>query len=570
MKPGRAIVPTVPIGRAARWQRRWLMVCWVMWAASLTSLLILAMAPASAAEPEGFLDPEAAFGFQLQRPDEGHLLLLLNVAHGYHLYRDRLHLDTDPPGQLAADATLPAGQREFDPGLQETVTVFRDRLEIRLPLRAGAPGTLNLKVSYQGCADDGLCYPPARRTLAPGTDTPAAQPAALASPGPSLGGSLNTSAVPADNDTGRFAAALATRRLPLVGGLFLLAGLLLSFTPCVLPMIPILSSIILGQGGPVSRGRGLGLAAAYSLGMALVYTALGVAAGLAGVGLAASLQNPWVLGSFALVLVLLALSMFGFYELQMPSALQSRLSTVSSRLQGGRHVAVFVMGGLSALIVGPCVAAPLAGALVYISRTQDAALGGFALFSLAAGMSVPLLLMGASAQALLPRAGRWMERVKHVFGVLLIGVAVWMVWPLLPGAGGAAVDEDALVFEAVEGLPDLDVAVRQSTKPVLVDLYADWCTACKELEAFTLRDAAVRQQLAQFRLLRVDVTANTAQHQALMRRYGLFGPPAMLFFPPAGAELADWRVIGYQDARRFGAHLQRLAAAALPGTAPRR
>ncbi len=303
--------------------------------------------------------------------------------------------------------------------------------------------------------------------------------------------------------------------------------------------------------------------------MALVYTAMGVAAGLAGVGLAASLQNPWVLGSFSLVLVLLALSMFGLYELQMPSALQSRLSGPSSRLQGGRHLAVFVMGGLSALIVGPCVAAPLAGALVYISRTQDAALGGFALFSLAAGMSVPLLLMGASAQALLPRAGRWMERVKHVFGVMLMGVAVWMVWPVLPGLGGSTVDDDTLVFEAVEGLPDLDLAVQQSTKPVLVDLYADWCTSCKELEAFTLRDAAVRQQLARFRLLRVDVTANTAQHQALMRRYGLFGPPAMLFFPPAGAELASWRVIGYQDARKFGTHLQRLAAAALPAAMPR-
>jgi thiol:disulfide interchange protein DsbD len=214
---------------------------------------------------------------------------------------------------------------------------------------------------------------------------------------------------------------------------FLIAGLLLSFTPCVLPMVPILSSIIVGQGAPVTRARGFSLALAYALGMALIYTGFGVVAGLLGEGLAAALQNPWVLGAFALLLAGLSLSMFGVYELQLPGGLQSRVSAVSGRLPGGRFAGVFAMGGLSALIVGPCVAAPLAGALVYISQTKDVVIGGLALFSLAMGMSVPLLLVGLSAGSLLPRAGAWMEGVKTVFGVMLLAVALWIVSPVLPG-----------------------------------------------------------------------------------------------------------------------------------------
>ena len=217
-------------------------------------------------------------------------------------------------------------------------------------------------------------------------------------------------------------------------GVFFLAGVLLSLTPCVLPMLPILSSIIVGQGTRVSRSRGLALAASYSLGMATVYTTLGVAAGLAGEGLAASLQSPWVLALFATGLVVMALSMFGAYELQLPAAFTNRVSHASQRLPAGRVAGVFAMGGVSALIVSPCVAAPLAGALVYLSQTRDVVLGGSALFALAAGMSVPLLLIGASAGALLPRTGAWMNEVKRFFGVLLLGVALWTVQSVLPGS----------------------------------------------------------------------------------------------------------------------------------------
>jgi thiol:disulfide interchange protein DsbD len=229
---------------------------------------------------------------------------------------------------------------------------------------------------------------------------------------------------------------------------FLVAGLLLSLTPCVLPMVPILSSIIIGQAGTKSRLRGLALALAYSLGMALVYTSFGVVAGLLGEGLAAALQNAWVLGAFALLLAVLSLSMFGVFELQMPSALQTRISARTQRLPGGRFAGVFVMGGLSALVVGPCVAAPLAGVLVFIGRTHDVLIGAVALFSLAMGMSVPLLLVGVSAGSLLPRAGAWMENVKRLFGVVLLAVALWIVAPVLPAAVLMLSIGAALVFGA--------------------------------------------------------------------------------------------------------------------------
>ena len=406
-------------------------------------------------------------------------------------------------------------------------------------------------------------------------------------------------------------ATLRGGRFWSVVGVFFLAGVLLSLTPCVLPMLPILSSIIVGHGGAPSRGRGFALAASYSLGMALVYTAFGVAAGLAGEGLAASLQNPWVLGVFALGLVALSLSMFGVYELQLPGAVTSQLAGASQRLPAGRAASVFAMGGVSALIVSPCVAAPLAGALVYLSQTRDVWLGGSALFALAAGMSVPLLLVGASAGALLPKAGAWMDEVKRFFGILLLGVALYTVQTVLPAplvlalwgalAVGAAVlvarvgsmsrrawrvgvagvfglvglmqfvgaasggtdplqplahlrggaAAEALPFKRVRSVAELDAALQSAGRPVMLDFYADWCVSCKEMERFTFTDAAVQRKLADAVLLKVDVTANNDDDRALLKRFGLFGPPGTIFFDNAGRELAGKRVIGFQNSEQF-------------------
>jgi thiol:disulfide interchange protein DsbD len=429
------------------------------------------------------------------------------------------------------------------------------------------------------------------------------------------------------------ASTLASGSLLRTIGAFWLAGLLLAFTPCVLPMVPILSSLIAGRAGPVSRGKGFGLALAYSLGMAIVYAAFGVAAGLAGEGLAAALQNPWVLGAFALLMCGLALSMFGFYELQMPSAIQGRATAWSNRLPGGSFMGVFVMGGISALVVGPCVAAPLAGALVYISKTQDVLLGGSALFAMALGMSVPLLLVGVSAGSVLPRAGRWMERIKQLCGMVLLGVAIWMVSPALPPAvhmllwavwllasaallglfgatraqhappsaaaraSGAALAALAAVllvgaasggqsvlqplghlrtaqaggrpseaarpdlqFERVATVQELDTALsraKQAGQVVMLDFYADWCVACKEFDSFTLSDPAVQKRLRSARLLRADVTANSTQDKALLKRFNLFGPPGIVFFDGSPDAAVTHKVVGFQGADEFVASLQR-------------
>jgi thiol:disulfide interchange protein DsbD len=279
--------------------------------------------------------------------------------------------------------------------------------------------------------------------------------------------------------------------------------------------------------------------------MAVTYAAAGVAAAWSGSMLAAALQNAWVLGAFALVFVALALSMFGVYELQLPGFLHHRLHATHGRLRGGRMASVAAMGALSAVIVSPCVAAPLAGALLYISQTQDVALGGSALFAMALGMGIPLLAVGVSEGALLPRSGPWMVRVKHVFGVLLLAVAVWIVWPVLRPSGGGA------QFTRIDSIAELEQKLKSPGKPVMLDFYADWCVSCKEMEALTFNDARVKPKMDGMLLLQVDVTANTEAHKALLKRFHLFGPPGIIFFDAQGQELKGLRVIGYQSADRF-------------------
>jgi thioredoxin:protein disulfide reductase len=427
-------------------------------------VLLLATGLQAWAGNEDFLPPEQAFALSTRVLDGHSVELKFDVAEGYYLYRERLKIEVRPAvGALQVE--LPAGKVKFDENFQKEVEVYRHDLTLRVALpQATQPFTLS--VTSQGCADRGLCYQPITRDWQVAVQggevrSISAVDAGQASPAPV---SVSEQTPPQPDKAGAEKAAgekgaLQSGNLLLIAGAFGLAGLLLSFTPCVLPMLPILSSIIVGQGQPVSRSRGFMLAVSYSLGMALVYTAMGVAAGLAGEGLAAALQNPWVLGAFALMLAGFSLSMFGVYQLQLPASLQAKASETSGRFQGGRVLGVFAMGGVSALIVGPCVAAPLAGALVYISQTRDVLVGAVALFSLACGMSVPLLLVGLSAGSLLPRAGGWMEHVKHAFGVMLLAVAIWMVSPVLPGWVLMALVGTLLVITAVylgafERLPD--------------------------------------------------------------------------------------------------------------------
>lgn len=625
--------------------------CYKIFRSLLVWASLLASMGAGSAWAEEFLPPEQAFAFTATVTSDNTVRLHWAIAPGYHLYRDRISVQADAPKVTWQPLAIPAGVEEFDTNFNKMVAVFRDAVDVDVTLTQGQAAT-PLTIGWQGCADSGLCYQPDSAQLQValvglGATNNSIQRAVAdedtgtnASPVTSVG-PAGTPTIPQASEintplaqsnkaldaTDSIAIALASGSLMQTLGVFLLAGLLLAFTPCVLPMVPILSSLIAGQSGPVSRGKGFGLALAYSLGMAFVYAGFGVAAGLAGEGLAAALQNPWVLGAFALLLSTLAMSMFGFYELQMPSVVQSRATEWSNSFKGGSFVGVFIMGGVSALVVGPCVAAPLAGALVYISQTRDVVLGGLALFSMALGMSVPLLLVGVSAGSLLPRAGAWMERVKQVFGMMLLGVAIWMVSPVIPtaahmllwavwlltaaallgifgsatpqhsrtpvaarasGAGLAAVALVLLIgaasggqsilqplshfslaqagnlpgaaahaglkFERVASVQALDAALaqaKQQGQTVMLDFYADWCVSCKEYETFTFSDSAVQQRLGAVKLLQADVTANSAQDKALLKRFNLFGPPGIIFFDGKDAGQVVHKVIGYQAPADF-------------------
>ena len=387
--------------------------------------LCLGLVPLAAHAAEDFLPPEQAFKVSARVLDSGHAEVLLRIAPGYYVYRDPFRFDAE--GASLGPADIPPGKVKFDENFQKNVETYRGDLRIQVPLTQ-ATGAFKLSVVSQGCADAGLCYPPMTTLLALDVTKPAA---ADSSPALARAG-LPLAAAGAPPTEALFDRVLRAGHLWQVLGVFFGLGLLLTFTPCVLPMLPILSSLIVGVEQQPSRLRGLLLAAAYALGMALVYTALGVAAGLAGEGFAAALQTPWAIGGFALLLVVFSLSMFDVYQLRMPERFTGHMTTHCNRLPAGRVAGVFVMGGVSALIISPCVTAPLAGALLFISQSGDVWLGGSALFAMAAGMSVPLLLLGASAGRWVPKAGAWMHGVKRLFGVMMLAVALWVAQPILP------------------------------------------------------------------------------------------------------------------------------------------
>lgn len=611
------------------------------------------------AQQPTFLQPDQAFGVTVSVRDARTLVARFKIAPDYYLYRDKISfkLLSDTPAAAnikIANVSLPQGEMKNDPNFGDMEVYHQSFLAvITLERATTAAQHISLEVGYQGCSEKGLCYSPLtkrinvalpvaipvmgkaplKNALHSTTQSAPAQPVAAQSDSQPIADiaspndqdhSDQTQSNQSQNENSRIVKILKQGSFWLVVSSFFAAGLILAFTPCMFPMLPILSGIIVGRGHHVTHLHGFILSLAYVLGMALTYAAVGVAAGFSGTLLSSALQTPWVLGSFAAVFVLLSLSMFGFYELQLPSALQSRLTNTSNKLHGGHLSGVFVMGALSAIIVGPCVAAPLAAALLYIGQTHDAVLGGIALFALALGMGVPLLLIGASAGTLLPKAGAWMESVKRFFGVLLFAVAIWLISPLIPvsvqmllwavllvlsavhlhaldalphtasgihklwkgigilallvgiayligalsgardilrplGAIGRAQAEavPALPFARVKNIAELDARIAQAGgKTVMLDFYADWCVSCKEMERYTFSDPKVRAKLGNALLLQADVTTNNEADKTLLQRFGLFGPPAILFFGPQGQEKADTRVTGYQDAPRFLQSLQ--------------
>ena len=639
-----------------------------------------------------FLDPDTAFVLSATAAGPGVIEARWDIADGYYLYRDKFRFrPAEGSGATLGEAGFPKGTIKDDEYFGP-MEVYYGSVLAHVPVAAAgvaaaaAGAAIDVDVTYQGCAEAGLCYPPITRTVslllpaalaatgggAPGgggSGLPAfgggdeaprqsslripggdgGVPGASGSPTPGAAGAPPGGAAPffpgAEGaapvelpEQDRIAAALVSGNRWLVVLSLFGAGLLLTFTPCVLPMVPILTSIIVGQGtdrrsaGTPAR-RAFMLSLVYVLAMALTYTVAGVLAGLFGANLAAAFQDPWIVSAFALVFVLLALSMFGFYDLQIPASWQAGLAALSRRQQGGTWAGVAVMGALSALIVGPCVAAPLAGVLIYIGQTGDPVLGGVALFALGMGMGAPLIVAGVSAGKLLPKAGAWMNAVKAVFGVMLLAVAIYLLervvpepvglllWAALfivvaiymgaldslaPGSGGwrrlwkgtglvmlvygvlvmvgvaggggdlfRPLEGVALVsgersgseleFRQVKGIDGLMAELEPATargQVVMFDFYADWCVSCKEMERFTFRDPAVRAALSKVLLLQTDVTANDVPDQALLAEFGLFGPPAILFFGPDGRERRELRVVGFMNAGDFHRVVERAIAPA--------
>ncbi len=588
-------------------------------------------------EPE-FLHVDEAFVLSAEVAEDGAVLARWDIEDGYYLYRHRFafssRIDAEHPATpiTFAEPEIPPGKKKVDEYFGD-VEVYYHSAQARVPVAEGA-GIVEVGISYQGCADAGLCYPPETKWVA----LTVGQPGGTLSgggPGASIASAPTGGIVPQTEEQA-LASTLAEGGLATALLLFFLGGIALAFTPCVLPMVPILSSIIVGDSEDMNRRRAFTLSVAYVLGMAVTYAALGVLVGLFGasLNLQAALQSPGVLVSFAVVFVLLSLSMFGFYELQLPASWQNRLNAMGDKVGGGKHASVVVMGSLSSLVVSPCVSAPLAGALIYISATGDAVLGGLALLTLGLGMGVPLILIGASGGHLLPKAGAWMNAVKAVFGVGLLAVAIWLLervipasatlalwaalaigcgvylgamdfsprqgwgqlWkasgafsfiygvmlligaatgaddPLKPldriagapasmqvaGADGSVPDSNGLTWHPVASLAELDAELAKAARdgqPALLDLYADWCISCKVMERNVFPRPEVSSQLAQFRLLKADVTENNEDDKALMGAYGLFGPPSLVFFAGDRGELSDVRIQGEVGAESLAAHL---------------
>jgi thiol:disulfide interchange protein DsbD len=565
------------------------------------------------------LPPEQAFRFSVYVKDAQTLRVDWQIAPAYYLYRERFKFALlDKNGVELGKADIPHGDIKQEE--QGPMEIFHDAIGFDLLLKRQtlAPVTIRLQAKYQGCAEQGVCYPPQETITS--LDLPA-----QASPPPVAKASKPASRTEQD----RIADSLRDDSLALVVASFFGFGLLMAFSPCIFPMIPILSGIIVGHGHKLTTARAFFLSLSYVLAAAVAYAVFGVLAGLFGSNLQAAFQNPWILGAFSGLFVVLALSMFGFYDLQLPSFIQTKVTELSHKQHGGTLTGAAIMGALSALIVGPCMAAPLAGALIYIGQTGDGLLGGLALFAMGLGMGVPLLLIGLSAGQLLPRAGVWMNTVKSAFGVGMLAVAIWMLDRILPppvtlflwallliipaiylnaldalppnasgwrklwkgigvamlaygvlmligvanGSGdplrpmkstiatGACSETQTTVtpFRRVASVAELDAvlqAAQAEKRWVMLDYYADWCVSCKEMERETFADPKVRREFEKIVLIQADVTANSDDDKALLQRYGLFGPPATLFFGPNGIERKDYRMVGFMGADEFLAHLR--------------
>jgi thiol:disulfide interchange protein DsbD len=528
-----------------------------------------------------FLPPEKAFRVEATWPANSNQVEIEFVpVKGYYIYQESLKFDLgiETSKLYKISPSLPLGIEKFDQTFQKKMQIYKQPFMVLLDVKSDAGKPLHIEVSLQGCAEAGICYPPMTlKFLLTG-------PGVKAAPIPEvLDGSQNITQSKVEfsladlwrdrddiNAISRFLANTSTAYLFLA---FFVLGLALAFTPCVLPMLPILSSVIFGsQGGKaISKGRASLLALSYVLGMAMVYALAGTLMAALGGSVQRVLQSPVALAAFALLLLALSGSLFGLYELRLPHSWHQQVDRLAGRQKGGSVFGAFALGGISTLVASPCITAPLAGVLAFIAQTGSMSLGAGLLFVMALGMGLPLLFIAIEARVLIPSTGIWMVWLQRTLGVLLVATAAWIASPLLgqedvSGSvkiiNGQKIHQVGdLSFAVIHSLEELDAQLRQAKqekKLVLLDFYADWCISCKEMEINTFANSEVSKELKQFILLQADVTKNSPDNQALMKRFGLFGPPGILFFNLNSEEQKDQRVIGYMPPQRFIDRLQKL------------
>ena len=537
----------------------------------ITALSLL-MTPVFAATD--FLPPEKAFRVEatwLENSKQVEIEFM--PAKGYYLYQESLQFQVGTElGKLyITRPALPKGIEKFDETFQKKLQVYKQPFIILLDVNPAPGRPIHIALGLQGCAEAGICYPPMTLKFL------LAGPGVRAAPIPEvLDGAQAAVNTQADlsltdlwrerddvNAITRFLEGTSTGYLFLA---FFVLGLALAFTPCVLPMLPILSSVIFGtQGGKaISKGRASLLALAYVLGMALVYSLAGVLMAALGGSVQRALQSPLALAAFAILLLALSGSLFGLYDLRLPQSWHHHIDRLAGRQKGGSILGAFILGGISTLVASPCITAPLAGVLAFIAQTGSMSLGAGLLFVMALGMGLPLLFIAIEARILIPSTGIWMVWLQRTLGVLLVATAAWIASPLIQknepiGAvktiNGQRIHQvGELSFVVIHSPAELDAQLtkaQQEQKWILLDFYADWCISCKEMEANTFTNPEVSKELKQLVLLQADVTANSPENQALLKRFGLFGPPGILIFNQNSEEQKEQRVIGYMPPQRF-------------------
>jgi thiol:disulfide interchange protein DsbD len=528
-----------------------------------------------------FLPPEQAFVVEATwSADATELLIDYRPAKGYYIYQESLQYRLFINNQKinTKNIQLPRGIEKFDETFGKKMKIYPKPFQVIIPFTQKAEQGIRLELDLQGCADGGICYPPMTYQYfiaAPGVKV-APIPEAEAKPskeGANIQGLSLIKLWSGRDDVGSIKSYLENANLGyLLVGFFVL-GIALAFTPCVLPMLPILSSIVLGKQSdvPISKVRSAYLALAYIFGMALLYALAGILTAALGSGVQRALQSPIALILFSGLLLFLAGSLFGFYELKMPQAWQNKVDKMAGRQKGGSLFGAFALGAISTLVASPCITAPLASVLGFVAQTGSMVLGGALLFVMALGMGLPLLLIALGARSMIPSAGAWMVWLQRTLGVMLVLLAIWIVWPAFSMLRSEAVSQNSsrlekriapnLVFQVVRSPQELQILLQKAQvekRPVLLDFYADWCISCKEMEAITFTNPEVAKEMSRFVLIQVDVTVNNPSTQALLKQYGLFGPPAILLFNGLGDEQKGLRVVGFMPPGRFSQRLQEL------------